>query len=357
MTAIPVEQAIYRRAAGAAPALTGRSPGFVDDWLPEAERMVLGFGERPPGVACRSAVFARPLGKRHVAVVQVADGAGTNPPLKFRFLVLPRADYENYLGDPFAVADRFPASWEGGDLAALSLPAEPLPPRTVEQVREVLKRVKAHALPEDQDPEAYDDWRDIDPELAQSPALLGGVQVLVDGGKLVFERPGPDGHLMRGLWTLLPTSTRAQLWPATFAFGNALGFDALVVPKATGGQYEGYTNEDQAAEYPQGGYELNLQIAAEAGDQAALDGLLARRSWRQTWRLGLVLLAVMLVLVAVSNWRTPPEPPAPPPPVARPPRPADWMERVGVASGMVSCGDPWTAMNLFHIGTTKWSKK
>src|SRR5437660_515974 len=88
---------------------------------------------------------------------------------------------------------------------------------------------------------------------------------------VVFARPAPDPGLIRGLWTLLPHASRQELWPATFAFGNALGFDALVVPCRGDDDYAGYTTEEQAADYPAGNYELALQTAAEAGDQRALD--------------------------------------------------------------------------------------
>src|SRR2546421_90015 len=81
------------------------------------------------------------------------------------------------------------------------------------------------------------------------------------------ERPAPDPDLVRRLWLLLPASSRGELWPAEFAPANALGFDLLVTPKA-GEDCAGYLSEQQAGDYPEGRYELNLQIAAEAGDQA-----------------------------------------------------------------------------------------
>ena len=353
---IPVEQAVYHRQADAPPALVARSPGFADAWLAEVEGLLTDFGERPLGTACPSAVFAHPLGAEHVIVVQVADLASEPParppPLGFRVLVLPRAAYRQYLGDPFAVADRFPPAWHpAGALDALSMPAEPLPPRTVAQVQQVLQRVKAHALREDEEPLTTEQAAERAVALAESPALLGGVQVLVDGGRVVFERPGPDTELMRGLWTLLPTRLRGELWPASFAFDNALGFDALIVARARGDAFAGYTDEDQAAEYPQGNYELRLQVAAEAGDQQELDGLFARRSWAETWRLGLTLLAVLAVLVVVFRLL--------PPGAVRPePRrlsPAERAERAALAAGVVSAADPWNSLNLLHIGRKKWS--
>src|SRR5262249_4847707 len=137
------------------------------------------------------------------------------------------------MGDPFEVAERFPPPWPArGELPALSWPDEAPAFRAVERIQEVLKR-------------------------PDGPTLLGGVQALVDGGKVVFERPAPDTSLMRSLWLLLPASTRSELWPASFAFGNALGFDAVIVPRA-GDAFPGYVTEEQAEYYPEGRYELHL---------------------------------------------------------------------------------------------------
>src|SRR5262249_17807168 len=263
---------------------------FLEEWLPDAHRLCAGFGERRAGVQCPACVFARPFGRGHVAVVQVADqgtdDAGRPGALGFRLLVLPRSVYVEGIGDPFIVADQFPPLWHArGELPVLSWPAEPLPPRTVEEVQRILQRVKGSATE----------------ETPQSPVLLGGVQALVDGSRLVFERPAPDTDLLRSLWTLLPQSTRCHLWPASFAFGNALAFDVLVVPRASGEEYAGYLTGEQAGDYPEGRYELSLQIAAEAGDQRELDALFARRSRAQTFRLGLIVLAGMTVLLLVMK--------------------------------------------------------
>src|SRR5262249_62319606 len=120
-------------------------PGFLEEWLPEAERLCTGFGDRPAGIACPSAVFAQPFGKAHVAVVHVADqGAddtGRPGALGFHLLVLTRADYARLGRDPFAIAERFAPPWLArGDLPVLTWPAGPLPPRTVAQAQQVLQR-------------------------------------------------------------------------------------------------------------------------------------------------------------------------------------------------------------------------
>ncbi len=292
MDTILIEQAVYGGHGGGGYRFLARSPGFRDEWLPQAERLCAGFGERPAGVACPGCVFAQRFGRRHVAVVQVADqgadDAGRPGALGFRLLVLGRPAYEALRGDPFLIADQFPAPWHArGELPTLTWDAGPPPPRTVEQVQEVLKR--------------EDD----------GPDLLGGAQVLVDGGRLVFQRPAPDTELLRGLWALLPTCTRCELWPASFAFGNALGFHALVLPRPPGEDCASHHTQEQAGEYPEGRYELSLQLAAEDGDQEGLDALFARRSRAQVFRLGVGILVALIVLPLLVNGLAP-GPPAPP---------------------------------------------
>src|SRR5262249_59550974 len=93
-----------------------------------------------------------------------------------------------------------------------------------------------------------------------------------------------------------------HLWPASFAFGNALGFHALVTPRAVGPEFAEYLNAEQAAEYPEGRYELSLQTAAEAGDQRELDALFNSRLRGAPWRLGLILLCLALVLLLLGRW-------------------------------------------------------
>jgi hypothetical protein len=303
MSDISLEQALYGSRDAGGYRFLARSPGFREEWLGPAQRLCAGFGERPADVACPAAVFAQPLDADRVAVVQVADqgtdDAGRPGALAFRLLVLSHEAYEFLGGDPFALAERLPPPWQAsGELPALSLPAEAPPGRTLAQVQNVLERYRDH-----------------------QPTLLGSVQALVDGGRVVFVRDEPDAGLVRALWTLLPTSSRCRLWPASFAFGNALGFDALVVPQVGGVEYTGYVHESQAGDYPEGQYELNLQVAAESGDQAALDALFARRGHRDVWRIGLALLGAIALLAVAFSVLGPNDTPAPAPPAA--PAPAD----------------------------------
>ncbi len=287
-----IEQAIYGCQGAGGYRFLGRSAGFRDEWLPEAEQLCTGFGERPAGVSCPSCVFAQPLGPRHVAVVQVADqgqdDTGRPGALGFRLLVLPRPLYADLGGDPFLVAAEFPPPWEArGDLPALEWKAGPPPRRTVADLRRVL-------------------------DVPNSPTLLGGVQALLDGGRLVFERTGPDTALVRSLWALLPTQARAEMWPASFSFSNAQRFHVVVVPRAGGPEFEYYVPEERAGDYPEGRYELALQTAVERGNQEEVDALLARRSRPQTLRLALTLLAASVAIALGTAFLSPNLPPPAP---------------------------------------------
>jgi hypothetical protein len=276
-----MEQALYGHQDGNGYQLLAKSPGFAEDWLPTAERLCSGFDEGRAGAACPDCVFARPLERRNVAVVQLGGTLG------FRFIVLDKDDYLDLGGDPFFIADQFPPNWQArGAVPALDWPENVnVPPRAVADVQRVLQR-------------------------PEGPSLLGGAQVLVDGGKLVFVRATADAPLLRDLWALLPWRTRAELWPASFAFGNSLGFDVLVVPRVAGPGFERHVSEEQAGDYPEGRYERNLQIAAEAGDQDSLDTLFARRTSADTIRLAVIIIIGVLCLALMATCLLPGRPPA-----------------------------------------------
>src|SRR6516162_11376186 len=134
MDSATIEQAVYGGHGPGGYQFLARSAGFRDDWLPEAERLCTGFGERPAGVACPACLFARPFGPGRVAVVQAADqgadDAGRPGALAFRLLVLPRPLYDRLVGDPFRVADAFPPEWQvRGQIPSLEWTAGPSPAR------------------------------------------------------------------------------------------------------------------------------------------------------------------------------------------------------------------------------------
>ena len=267
MPEIVIEQARFRRLDNGAPTVQARSPGFADAWLPHTESILVKFGIRVPGLLTQPAPFAQPLGDSHVCAVRVVEVSGG---LDYHVLVCRRGDYETNLGDPFTLARQFPADGaQSSSLPAVTLPAQALVPRTVSQVQSVLRRVKAGIRETETDRKgrlpAYVRYG----RNSRSPWRRPGSGRWRQTGL----RSGPDPQLVEGLWLLLPQSTLPRLWPATFAFSNALGFDVMVTSKIHVADFEGYTSEDQAAEYPAGRYELALQVAAESGDQRDLDAL------------------------------------------------------------------------------------
>jgi hypothetical protein len=344
MPPITLEQALYHRPDRQDPRLVAKSSGFDDAWLAEAERLVLGFGDRRGGARCPLAVFARPISAKHVAVVRVKDENPEFPTgLRFHFLVVERKAYEAWIRDPFLLAERIEPTWQGSEtLPALMIAQEAFSPRTLAQVQAVLRRIKAAALGEGEDPEAPDFERTMDN--SESPALLGGAQILVDGGRLVFERSEGDLRMVAGLWLLLPEATRYRLWPTSFAFSHELEFDVLVVPRLDDVELEGYTIEEQAADYPEGTYELALQQAAETGCQNDLDAVFNRRDSHSTMRLALLVLAVVSGLVLLSQWLDFGMPPA-----NRLPE-----QQTATAVGIVAVGDPWTALGMIVHAKAIW---
>jgi hypothetical protein len=288
-----IEQALYGSDDASGYRILAKSGGFHDDWLPEAERLCAAFGERPAGAACPACLFVQPFGPRHVAVVQVADhgadDAGRPGTLRFRLLIVPRTLYAALDNDPFLLADAFPPPKEAeSPLPPLKWTAGAAPPRTVATLRKVL-------------------------DVPHTATLLGAAQALIDGGRVAFTRSQPDAKVIRDLWTLLPSGSRGELWPATFAFGNIEAYHVVAVPAALAPTDPRWIHEDQAGDYPEGRYELNLQIAVETGDQRELDSLLARRTRTQMIYFAAALLAAMilgisLVPLALHFYRPAPAP-------------------------------------------------
>jgi hypothetical protein len=243
---------------------------------PEAERIAVLFGARPAGVACPLGHFACPFGRKHVAVVRVEDRP--SGALGFRFLVLARELYQ-HLGDPFAISDRYTPDWHAtGPLADLAWPMEVLPERTLEQLDAILKH-------------------------GDVSLLLGSTQALVDGNRVLLKRTEPAETFVRELWQLLPDRTRCELWPATFAFSDELGFHAAVGPTLPTPRHGVQVLAEEAIrDYPQSRYELHLQIAIESGDRVALKRLLARRTADDAIRTGLYILGFALVVAAVLKF-------------------------------------------------------
>ncbi len=271
---LTMEQAVVVRMA-MSPKIVARSANI--DFA--AEEMILAtavkFGRRPAGVACPAAVFALPVDRNRVAIVQAADrlDGSDDPPLAFHFLVLPRKLYAE-LGDPFAIADRYPPNFDTrGSLAQLAWPAEPLARRNVVDLRTMLKA-------------------------GDSQWLLGATQALLDGAHVVLERAAPETERVRGLWQMLPDRIRCDLWPTTFAFGGDLNFHVAVSPAVV----PGHLSEEQTKDYPEGRYETAIQVAIESNDQAELDRLLARRPSAEMLRLALGMILFAFAVAAVLKF-------------------------------------------------------
>jgi len=252
------------------PAVVAKSDGVPFTWENSANTAAVRFGI--PGIT-EPAVFAVPLGKSHVSIATVSANHDT---LAFRFLLLNRKLYEA-LGDPFQIADAFPPEWSArGALPLLEWLEKPLPARNVLELQTMLKE-------------------------NDGPLLLGATQALLDGSRILIQRDAPADALLRQLWQLLPTKSRCEIWPATFAGNADLGFQIAVLPSLPDKLPMGYITEEQTRDYPEGRYELSLQSAIESGNQFELDRLLARRSSQETLRLALGMLVGALVLALVSK--------------------------------------------------------
>jgi hypothetical protein len=138
----------------------------------------------------------------------------------------------------------------------------------------------------------------------EGPLLLGGAQAVVDGNRVLLKRDAPDEALVRGLWQLLPDRTRAERWPASFAFSDELGFHlaALPAPPAATAAGPKPLGEEAVKDYPPSSYELNLQIAVESRDRAALRRLLARRTADDTIRIALYMVGFAAVVAVLFRF-------------------------------------------------------
>ncbi|MBA4187854.1 MAG: hypothetical protein C0467_07535 [Planctomycetaceae bacterium] len=255
--------------------IVGSTPEFD---TAEAERIATLFGIRPPGVRCQLAHFACPFGKAHVAVVRAEDRPGSGDVIGFRFLLLSR-DLYRHLGDPFAISDRYPVNWNAtGTLPELAWPVEVLPERTIEQLDGILK-------------------------VGDGPLLLGAAQAIVDGNRVVIRRDAPEERLIRDLWQLLPDKTRAECWPASFAFSDELGLHLVAGPVQVASAVASKPlTEEAVRDYPSSNYELNLQIAIESGDRAALRRLLARRTLDDSIRLTIYIVIFSLIVAVLFRF-------------------------------------------------------
>lgn len=259
MTDRTIEQALFRGSE-----LLGQSPGHSDTiWLlqPMIEMM-------QPTAADGDSIYVHQLTKDLVAVVQT-HGTWS------RVLVVPGPLYR-LIHDPFRLTREFPPEFTPNSrLAELPWIHGRPAPRELSAVQKVLRE-------------------------GDGPTLLGAAQALVDGGRIAFQRSQPDPDLFEQIWMLLPDSVRGELSFATFTRNNALQFDLLATPIVNPDDHPRYLTERHAGDYPEGRYELALQMAVESEDEGRMRELFARRSGSQAMRLAwTMLLAAIGLGVAV----------------------------------------------------------
>jgi hypothetical protein len=279
MDSIFVHQALLAVSSSGDPRWLGQSAELPEKLRAFIEQICRSFGGRPAELL-EEALFAQPLDREWIVVGRVRGLGGDeqHPPeiAGFHLLILHADQYWATTGDPFAVAAT-PVNWE--QRGTLPMVTVPVPPalRTTEQVRSVIRG-----------PDGL--------------MLLGAAQALVDGGRVAFVRPRPDPQLLQHLWMLLPIRARCQLWPATYVYHASGTFHVLAAPADVARALPpSYLSEEQAANYPEGRYELAVHGAAETGDQVGLNALFARRSAAEVWRLGLWVAGGLIVLTLAMN--------------------------------------------------------
>ncbi|CAN5338755.1 hypothetical protein BH10PLA2_BH10PLA2_18760 [soil metagenome] len=276
------QQALLQRASDGNLAIHLCSHEFKSEWHSRALSVCEAFSTDPPPLELAEVLFVQRLDKNLFMIIRsMASRRIGTAPARFHVLVASRANYSRAQCDPFLLAERFPSDWNAtSELPELEWPEQPLPIRTVAEVQKILKRTNG-------------------------PEMLGGSQALIDGSQLLFPRSAPDLELVRGVWRLLPYGNRLEVMPASFAWNNALKFELVVAPADRSDRFTGFMTEEQAGGYPEGRYELSLQTAAEANDQESLDILFARRSRREVWRLGILLVVVMGILALAIQIMSP----------------------------------------------------
>jgi hypothetical protein len=265
MVTAQLEQAWFTRAADGSPVWETHSPGWQPLWTDLLAAQIRRLGPVP--ALSPPALWVYPLTRTHLVVGQLNPTQG-------RVLVLTRRLYAS-ITDPFWLAEQFPLAANRAECPTLTLTAGP-PERTVDELHHLLKH-------------------------GNGPLWLGATQVLVDGGRLALARPTGDDAVFRALWQLLPYNTRVEVWLATFAHTNELGFHLVGLPNVSADDplLAGYWTAESALNYPESPYELRLQQAIEARDADLVAQLLRRRSGRQTLWLALALIVGLTMVGSV----------------------------------------------------------
>lgn len=262
---------IHRDTAG--PRVVGRSSNILFDWEEEALKFVVRFGQCTEQVESHSGVFVSPMLPNGVSFVGICLIRNDGSPDLFRIaIVLHRERFEI---DPWLFAKQFEQSNEKGDLETISV--DKLWPinRTVDEIQSILKS-------------------------GDSPLLLGSSQALIDGCKIIVNQSEVNHDFIHNLWNLLPNQSRKELSFSTIVFSVENRFDISVMPEEIRPS-QGFLTAEQVRDYPEGRYELALQLAAESGDQRELDRLFARKTSSQMLKLVISMIAFAFIVIILMK--------------------------------------------------------
>ncbi|MFO0936052.1 MAG: hypothetical protein U0798_05980 [Gemmataceae bacterium] len=254
------------------PRVLGRSPEIPFEVEEQALSIVLRFGARGSASTIPAGTFLLKsrTGDR-LFLGSFAESPGLESTLLFRLTYF--AHKFRPLVDPFRFAERFPANGAKGELPLIDWEPVPEPHRPVEAIRELLKT-------------------------GDSPLLLGVTQALLDGCKIAISTKEASPEFVQQVWQLMPEMARWETTFTTFAASVELNVDLAVVAEGVPIP-PGFLTAEQARDYPEGRYELSLQLAAEEGNQHKLDKLFSRKTSNQVLRMVITMIVFAFIAIVI----------------------------------------------------------
>ncbi|MDG3002527.1 hypothetical protein [Paludisphaera mucosa] len=214
---IGYEQAVY----GSFPfwsrgyAMLTASAGCPPSWRDAMKRACERFGERPAGVDRFRSVFALPADRSTWMVVRVdslgCDDQGRPGALAFHALFVSPWSYRRAGAWPHAFDPAFRSDWTAADQDS------PLPRGRFR-------------------PAAIGGPREDGPVDARVGPI---VDALSRNRRVIVQSREPADALMRSAWRRLPGRVRRRARAASWAFGNANGFDFVALPRLGGLTFDG----------------------------------------------------------------------------------------------------------------------
>lgn len=262
---------IHRDTAG--PRVVGRSPNISFEWEEEALKFVVRYGQRTEQGESLIGVFASPKLPNGVSFIGTYLFRNDGSPEVFRIVIVNHR--ERIEIDPWLLAKQFEQSNEKGDLETISIDQLWPANRTADEIQTILKS-------------------------GDSPLLLGSAQALLDGCKIIVSHSEANHDFIRDLWNLLPNQSRKELSFSTIVFSAENRFDLSVMPEGSR-PLQGFLTAEQVRDYPEGRYELALQLAAESRDQRELDRLFARKTSSQMLKLVISMIAFAFIVIIVMK--------------------------------------------------------